>query len=75
MPAALRYFRARQRAELTASRLAALVRATLNINAAETFDGLASGAAAGAAQPRRAERKAPARAARGSFEVMGSTQG
>jgi serine phosphatase RsbU (regulator of sigma subunit)/CheY-like chemotaxis protein len=48
--AALRYYRARQRAERTASRLAALVSATLNINAAETFDGLASGAAAGAAR-------------------------
>src|ERR1700733_8186752 len=48
--AALRYYRARQRAERTASRLAALVHATLNINAAETFDGLASGAAAGAAR-------------------------
>ena len=48
--AALRYYRARQRAELTASRLAALTAATLNINAAETFDGLASAAAAGAAK-------------------------
>ena len=48
--AALRYYRARQRAERTASRLAALVSATLNINAAETFDGLASGAATGAAR-------------------------
>ena len=48
--AALRYYRARQRAERTASRLAALVSATLDINAAETFDGLASAAAAGAAR-------------------------
>ena len=48
MTAALRYYRARQRAERTASRLATLVSATLDINAAETFDGLASGAAAGA---------------------------
>src|SRR5580700_5033571 len=48
--AALRYYRARQRAERTASRLAALASATLDINAAETFDGLASASAAGAAR-------------------------
>ena len=48
--AALRYYRARQRAERTASRLAALVSATLDINAAETFDGLAAAAATGAAR-------------------------
>ena len=47
--AALRYYRARQRAERTASRLSALARATLAINAAETFDGLAAASAAGAA--------------------------
>ena len=47
--AALRYYRARQRAEQTASRLAALTAATLTINAAETFDGLAAAAATGAA--------------------------
>ena len=48
--AALRYYRARQRAERTASRLAALASATLDINAAETFDGLAAASAAGAAR-------------------------
>jgi serine phosphatase RsbU (regulator of sigma subunit)/DNA-binding response OmpR family regulator len=48
--AALRYYRARQRAERTASRLAALARATLDINAAETFDGLAAASAVGAAR-------------------------
>jgi CheY-like chemotaxis protein len=48
--AALRYYRARQRAERTASLLAALTRATLDINAAGTFDGLARAAAAGAAR-------------------------
>jgi CheY-like chemotaxis protein len=46
--AALRYYRARQRAERTASLLNTLVSVTLDINAAETFDGLARGAAAGA---------------------------
>jgi serine phosphatase RsbU (regulator of sigma subunit)/DNA-binding NarL/FixJ family response regulator len=46
--AMLRYYRARQRAELTASRLAALTEATLNVNAAQTFDVLASAAASGA---------------------------
>src|ERR1700722_14467749 len=44
--AALRYYRAQQRAERPASRRAALARATLDINAAETFDGLAAAAAA-----------------------------
>ena len=48
--AALRYYRARQRAERTASLLASLTRATLDINAAGTFDGLARAAAAGAAR-------------------------
>ena len=40
--AALRYFRARQRAERTAAMLTELASVTLNINAAETFDGLAA---------------------------------
>jgi DNA-binding response OmpR family regulator len=48
--AVLRYYRARQRAELTASRLASLTSVTLNINKAQTFDGLARAAAAGAAR-------------------------
>lgn len=48
--AALRYYRARQRAERTASRLAALASVTLDINAAETFDGLARASAVGAAR-------------------------
>ena len=48
--AALRYSRARQRAERTAAMLAALAGVTLDINAAETFDGLAAAAAAGAAR-------------------------
>jgi len=48
--AALRYYRARTRAERTAAMLTALVSATLDINAAETFDGLAAVAAAGAAR-------------------------
>ncbi|MGH3246344.1 MAG: SpoIIE family protein phosphatase [Trebonia sp.] len=48
--AALRYSRARQRAERTAAMLAELVSVTLDIDAAETFDGLASAAAAGAAR-------------------------
>ena len=48
--AALRYYRARQRAERTAAMLAALASATLDINAAETFDGLAAAAATGAAR-------------------------
>jgi serine phosphatase RsbU (regulator of sigma subunit)/DNA-binding response OmpR family regulator len=48
--AVLRYSRARQRAERTASMLTALASVTLHINAAETFDGLAAAAAAGAAQ-------------------------
>ena len=50
MTAALRYYRARQRAELTAALLTALTSVTLNINAAQTFDGLARAAAAGAAR-------------------------
>jgi CheY-like chemotaxis protein len=48
--AALRYYRARQRAERTASLLAALTSVALDINAADTFDGLARAAAAGAAR-------------------------
>jgi serine phosphatase RsbU (regulator of sigma subunit)/CheY-like chemotaxis protein len=48
--AALRYYRARRRAERTAARLAALARVTLTINAAETFDQLALAAAGGAAE-------------------------
>jgi serine phosphatase RsbU (regulator of sigma subunit) len=48
--AALRYYRARQRAERTAAMLAELVGVTLDINAAETFDGLAATSAAGAAR-------------------------
>jgi DNA-binding response OmpR family regulator len=48
--AALRYYRARQRAERTASMLTALAGVTLDINAAETFDGLAAAAAAGTAR-------------------------
>jgi serine phosphatase RsbU (regulator of sigma subunit)/FixJ family two-component response regulator len=48
--AALRYYRARQRAELTASRLSALTSVTLGINKAQTFDGLARIAAAGSTQ-------------------------
>src|ERR1700722_1012448 len=48
--AALRYSRARQRAERTAALLSALTSSTLDINAAATFDGLACAAAAGAAR-------------------------
>ena len=48
--AALRYYRARTRAERTAAMLAALASTTLDINAAETFDGLAAAAAVGAAR-------------------------
>jgi serine phosphatase RsbU (regulator of sigma subunit)/DNA-binding response OmpR family regulator len=48
--AALRYSRARQRAERTAAMLAELVSVTLDTNAAETFDGLAAAAATGAAR-------------------------
>ena len=48
--AALRYSRARQRAERTAALLTALTSVALDINAAETFDGLARAAAAGAAR-------------------------
>jgi serine phosphatase RsbU (regulator of sigma subunit)/CheY-like chemotaxis protein len=47
--ASLRYSRARQRAERTASMLSKLASATLNINAAETFDGLAVAAVTSAA--------------------------
>jgi serine phosphatase RsbU (regulator of sigma subunit)/CheY-like chemotaxis protein len=45
--AALRYYRARQRAERTASLLNTLVSVTLEINEAETFNGLARAAVAG----------------------------
>jgi len=48
--AALRYSRARHRAERTAAMLTELVNVTLDINAAETFDGLAAAAATGAAR-------------------------
>jgi DNA-binding response OmpR family regulator/serine phosphatase RsbU (regulator of sigma subunit) len=48
--AVLRYARARQRAERTAAMLTALADVTLSMNAAETFDGLAAAAAAGAAR-------------------------
>ncbi|MGH3401952.1 MAG: SpoIIE family protein phosphatase [Streptosporangiaceae bacterium] len=48
--AALRYHRARRRAELTASLLTALTSVTLDVTAARTFDGLARAAAAGAAR-------------------------
>jgi len=48
--AALRYYRARQRAERTAALLTALTSVTLDINAANTFDRLARVAAAGAAR-------------------------
>ncbi len=45
--AVLRYYRARQRAERSAAMLGALADVSLRINAAETFDGLASAAAVG----------------------------
>ena len=48
--AALRYYRARTRAERTAAMLAALASTTLDINAAETFDGLVAVAAVDAAR-------------------------
>ena len=48
--AALRYARARQRAERTASMLKVLTEVALDISAAVTFDGLARAAAAGAAR-------------------------
>jgi DNA-binding response OmpR family regulator len=48
--AVLRYSRARQRAERSAALLTELATVTLDVNAAETFDGLASAAAAGAAR-------------------------
>jgi CheY-like chemotaxis protein len=48
--AALRYSRARQRAERSAALLAALTSVALDINAADTFDGLARAAVAGAAR-------------------------
>jgi DNA-binding response OmpR family regulator len=48
--AVLRYSRARHRAERTAAMLTALTDVTLHMNAAETFDGLAAAAAAGAAR-------------------------
>jgi DNA-binding response OmpR family regulator len=48
--AALRYHRARLRAERTAGLLTLLADVTMKINAAETFDGLALAAATGAAR-------------------------
>jgi serine phosphatase RsbU (regulator of sigma subunit)/FixJ family two-component response regulator len=48
--AVLRYYRARQQAEQTVSRLTALTRSTLAINAASTFDQLARAAVQGAVQ-------------------------
>jgi CheY-like chemotaxis protein len=48
--AALRYYAARRRAESTARLLTALTEVTLDINGAQTFDGLARVAAAGAAR-------------------------
>jgi CheY-like chemotaxis protein len=48
--AALRYYRARRRAERTAAMLGGLAAVTLDINVAETFDGLAAATAAGAAR-------------------------
>jgi serine phosphatase RsbU (regulator of sigma subunit)/FixJ family two-component response regulator len=48
--AVLRYSRARQRAERSAALLSELVTVTLEINAAETFDGLAAAAVTGAAR-------------------------
>ena len=45
--AVLRYSRARQRAERSAALLTELASVTLDVNAAETFDGLAAAAAAG----------------------------
>lgn len=53
--AALRYARARRRAERTASMLGKLAAVTMDINAAETFDGLASAAATGAVEMFSAE--------------------
>ena len=48
--AALRYSRARHRAERSAALLTVLTSVTMDINAAATFDGLARAAAAGAAR-------------------------
>ncbi|MEV4376437.1 SpoIIE family protein phosphatase [Streptosporangium sp. NPDC049644] len=48
--ATLRYYRARQRAELMARRLAALTEVTLSMNSAETFDELLSTAVEGASR-------------------------
>ena len=48
--AVLRYYRARHRAERTASLLTWLTEVTLDINSATTFDGLARAAAAGSAR-------------------------
>ena len=58
--ATLRYSRARQRAERTAAMLTALASVTLGINAAETFDGLASAAAARPGSPPRSPRRCSA---------------
>ncbi|MGJ6960778.1 SpoIIE family protein phosphatase [Streptosporangium sp. G11] len=48
--ATLRYYRARQRAELMARRLAALTEVTLSMNSAETFDELLATAVGGTSQ-------------------------
>lgn len=48
--ATLRYYRARQRAELMAQRLAALTEVTLSMNSAETFDQLLTRAVEGTAR-------------------------
>jgi serine phosphatase RsbU (regulator of sigma subunit) len=48
--AVLRYYRARQRAERLAKRLAALAEATLEVNRANTYDDLLKAAATGAAR-------------------------
>jgi DNA-binding response OmpR family regulator/serine phosphatase RsbU (regulator of sigma subunit) len=48
--AVMRYYRARARAERTAGMLAELASVTLDINAAETFDGLAAAGAVGVAR-------------------------
>ncbi len=55
--AALRYHRARQRAELTASLLTALTSVTLEVTAARTFDGIARAGAAGACAASSAPRR------------------
>ncbi|HXT88117.1 MAG TPA: response regulator, partial [Trebonia sp.] len=85
--AALRYSRARQRAERTASMLSKLAAVTLAINAAETFDGLAAAAVSGAAaifsaeailtleMPDGQSRRTSARPGRPGTERRGGPQG